>query len=104
MAQLKIAGGADGKTTRQRMRELLLQNDQDLRSLSQQLSLAEKEVLDHLHHLELSVRKRNQKLVILPSYCLKCGFSFTKRKRFSKPGRCPRCRSTYIEPPVFRIR
>ncbi len=104
MALLTENDGAGGRTIRQRMYDLLLQDDQDVRTLSQQLRISEKEVLTHLSHVALSARKQNQQIIISPSRCLKCGFNFKKRKRPSKPSRCPQCRSTYLELPLFRIR
>ena len=65
--------------------------------------LKEKEVLEHLPHIERSVKTMNKKIVFTPSSCFSCGFIFEGRRRFSRPSRCPRCKKTYIENPMFRI-
>jgi predicted Zn-ribbon and HTH transcriptional regulator len=85
------------------MYALLAKGEQDARSLSQQLKISEKEVVGHLPHLIRSTHRQGQHLVIIPSTCCSCGFKFKDRKRFTKPGRCPRCRATYLTPPAYRI-
>ena len=53
---------------------------------------------DDLEHLRKSLRHEGLRLVIEPARCQKCDFVFTKG-RFHKPGRCPKCRSTWIDEP-----
>jgi len=91
------------KTIRQQMIELLTAEEMGVRDLSQALGIKEKEVLDHLPHIDQSVRSAHKKIVIRPSSCLSCGFVFEERRRFSTPGRCPMCKKTRIESPMFRI-
>ena len=59
-----------------------------------------KEVLEHLEHIKIALHGG---LVIIPALCLGCGFSFRKRERLKKPGRCPVCRSERIVEPSFSI-
>lgn len=57
-------------------------------------------------HIAKSVRaisRGTKMLVMQPPQCRKCGFVFTSQKKPSKPGRCPKCYSTWIEPPKFKI-
>ncbi|MCJ7771895.1 MAG: transcriptional regulator, partial [Desulfobacterales bacterium] len=82
------------KTIRQQMIDLLTEEAMGVRELSQALGIKEKEVLEHLPHIEKSVKSMNKKIVFTPSSCLACGFVFEDRKRFSRPSRCPRCRDT----------
>jgi predicted Zn-ribbon and HTH transcriptional regulator len=91
------------KTIRQQIIDLLSEQEMGIRDLSQELGIKEKDVLEHLPHVEMSVKSINKKIIITPSNCLKCGFVFKDRKRFSSPSRCPRCRSTHIESPMFMI-
>jgi len=91
------------KTIRQQIIEMLTAEEMGIRDLSQALSIKEKEVLEHLPHIEQSVKSTHKKIVIKPSSCLSCGFVFEERRRFSTPGRCPRCKKTRIENPMFRI-
>lgn len=72
--------------------------------LSQGLGIREKEVYEHLPHIARSVTAQGKRFVIDPSRCLKCGYVFEDRKRFTRPGRCPRCRETYIRKPSYWIR
>ncbi len=74
------------------------------RELSARVGISEKDVAGHLEHLEKSLRAGGAALEVLPAECLACGFVFRERKRLSRPGSCPECRSTRIDPPAFRIR
>jgi predicted Zn-ribbon and HTH transcriptional regulator len=42
------------------------------------------------------------RLLVEPAACQKCGFEFTKGKLL-KPGRCPKCKSTWIDEPRVGI-
>jgi hypothetical protein len=42
-------------------------------------------------------------IIMDPPKCRKCGFIFKNTKHLKKPGRCPKCRSTWIEPAKFKI-
>ena len=92
------------ETVRQRMYALLAKGELNARSLSQQLGISEKEVMDHLPHLVRSTHRQGQRFVIVPSTCRSCGFTFKDRKRLAKPSRCPRCKATYLTPPAYRIK
>jgi hypothetical protein len=56
------------------------------------------DLADDLEHLRKSLRQAGMKLVVEPATCQKCEFVFTKG-RLVKPGRCPKCRSTWIDEP-----
>lgn len=91
-------------THREALREALLTGEfRTARELSAELSLQEREVYQHLEHLELSLANSAQRLELDPSRCLACGYTFDDRARLKKPGRCPACRATRIAPPRFRI-
>lgn len=68
--------------------------------ISGQVGLSEKEVLEHLEHIKIALHGG---LVVVPPLCLECGFSFRKRERLKKPGRCPVCRSERIVAPSFTV-
>jgi len=72
--------------------------------LSQELGIREKEVYEHLPHIARSVASQGRALVVAWPRCLKCGFVFKERTRFTRPGRCPKCRATHIESPTYAIR
>ncbi len=89
-------------THRQRLIELLSEDTFTLQELSSELGLSMKEVLHHLGHARKSVR-RPFEFVMQPAECLSCGFVFKDRTKLHSPGRCPRCRSSHIKEPAYRI-
>jgi predicted Zn-ribbon and HTH transcriptional regulator len=91
------------RTLRQGMIALLEDEECDVRDISKALHISEKEVGDHLAHIRRSLSATGQTLEIRPAECLACGFVFKDRRRFSRPGRCPRCRETRISMPRFSI-
>jgi len=91
-------------TIRQQLIELLQKNQLNVREISQTLSVTEREAYQHLQHVEKSLQSRGQRLLIDPPFCLSCGFSFSNRKRLAKPGRCPMCKNSHIQPACFTIR
>jgi hypothetical protein len=88
-------------TIRKEIADLLQKESLDLRGISQILRIREKEVLDHLQHIARSVHPR--KLAMDPAACLRCGFVFRKRERFSPPSRCPICKSESVSAPRYQI-
>ncbi|NIQ39779.1 MAG: ArsR family transcriptional regulator [Proteobacteria bacterium] len=91
------------QTIRQRIISLLSERPHGIRDLSKILQISEKEVPEHLEHVARSVSSQKKKLVTLPFQCFTCGYVFTNRKRFTRPGRCPKCRGGPIEEPRFQI-
>ena len=91
------------QTVRQQIIELLTEGEMDVRQLSREVGIKEKEVYEHLTHISRSLAAKRRKINIRPSECLKCGYVFEDRKRFTRPGRCPRCRESHIINPVFFI-
>ncbi len=88
---------------REQLRTAFLEGPATARELSTRARLREKDVTEHLSHLARSFEHRGERLVVEPSGCIACGFVFRWRERLSRPGACPSCRSTRIDPPVFRI-
>ena len=91
------------KTTRQQMIELLSENDMSARDLSQAMGIREKEVYEHLPHIARSLEAQKKKVSIRPSTCLTCGYVFKDRRRFTRPSRCPRCKKSHIQEPLYRV-
>jgi predicted Zn-ribbon and HTH transcriptional regulator len=82
-------------------REILASLEQDRLSaaeLSRLVHKPEKEVYHHLEEL-----KKAGKIRLLPPLCAECGFAFEERRKTKKPGKCPRCKSTRIKPPLFAL-
>jgi predicted Zn-ribbon and HTH transcriptional regulator len=94
---------AAAKTIRQQIFFLLSDTEMTASDLSHSLGIREKEVHEHLPHVYRSATAQGLTLQIRPSECLKCGFVFKERSRFTPPGRCPHCKGTYLQKPTFKI-
>lgn len=93
-----------GETSREALRRALRDGGPaTARELSQVAGIREKDVAQHLEHLARSLAHRGERLVVEPASCLACGYAFRDRTRLTRPGACPSCRSTRIDPPAFRI-
>lgn len=90
-------------TIRQQMIDLLGDYEMDARDLSQTLGIREKAVYDHLEHIARSLAIQGKRVLIKPYRCLSCGYVFEDRKRFKRPGRCPRCKAGHIESAAYRV-
>ena len=90
-------------TVRQEIIDLLNAKSMTALEISQAVRVSEKDVYRHLAHIAKSVSGQGRKLAFTPCTCLACGFTFADRRRLTRPGRCPRCRESRIDHPVFRI-
>ncbi|MBI5855264.1 MAG: transcriptional regulator [Nitrospirae bacterium] len=94
----------DSVTKRQELLHLLRRGRYTARELAEQLDLPERDVEAHLPHVLRSIAHDPRLTFLLePSTCRACGFRFRTRTRFTRPGRCPRCRSEDISSPRFGI-
>jgi len=91
------------KTIRKDMILLLSNKELSAREISFAVGVGEKEVYTHLSHIARSIKNQAKKLIINPAECLGCGYIFKKRKRFTRPGRCPICKSEHMRNPMYRI-
>ena len=89
---------ARSETLRQELIAMLKESRHTVGSLSQAVRKQQAEVLEHLVHMQ-----KAEQLVIEPAECLKCGYVFNDRKRIKKPSKCPKCKGTYIEEPLYVI-
>jgi transcriptional regulator len=90
-------------TIRMNIIELLRKKPHTALEISRIIGIKEKEVYQHLPHIEKSVKGKGRRLNMTPYYCISCGFKFKDRKRFYPPGRCPQCREERISEAVFEI-
>ena len=90
-------------TVRQKIIDLLSLHAMDAHELSREAGIREKEVVDHLAHIARSLASKDKRLIIQPSRCLRCGYIFADRRRLTRPGRCPLCKSSHLQNPVFSI-
>jgi predicted Zn-ribbon and HTH transcriptional regulator len=91
------------QTIRQSIFSLLNDREMSAREISQAIGIREREVYEHLPHIALSATAQKRKLVVLPFGCMSCGYVFEQRKRFTRPSRCPRCKKTHLETPLYRL-
>ncbi|ETR72975.1 MAG: transcriptional regulator [Candidatus Magnetoglobus multicellularis str. Araruama] len=90
-------------TKRQEIFQFLTQADFSAKELSKASGIKEKDVYDHLHHIEKSAKTKSHKFKIIPAQCVSCEFTFKKRERLTRPSRCPKCKKQQIDPPRFQI-
>ena len=75
-----------------------------VKDISCAVRISEKEVYDHLLHIQKTINKGGTTLILIPAECRKCGFKFRKREKLKKPGKCPLCRAEAIQEPLYSIR
>ena len=92
-------------TVRQRLMRWLARSEYSFEQLRADLEIPARELEDELRHVEKSARAQGLRLRMLAPVCHDCGFDFPgrMRKHLHPPGRCPKCRSTRIEPPRFQV-
>jgi transcriptional regulator len=90
-------------TIRQQIIALLSEYKMNARDLSQALHIREKEVYDHLDHISRTLKNRGNQIRITPFRCVSCDYEFADRKKFHRPGRCPQCRDSHMEPAIYFI-
>ena len=91
------------ETIRRQIVALLTEDEQSALDISQKLRMREKDVFEHLTHIKKTLSAQKKRLVINPARCLECNYSFESRNRFTKPGRCPRCKGEHIQDPKYRV-
>ena len=98
-------GGCAGpaETVRERLHRVLREAPATARDLSRSVGIPVRDVAEHLEHLGRSLKHTRERLVVEPASCLECGFAFTRRTRYTRPGHCPKCRSTRTTLPIFRV-
>jgi len=92
------------ETVRQGIISVLGGQTLSAKEISAGVRASEKEVYEHLEHIQRTINKREHTLIITPAVCKKCGFEFRKRDRLKKPGKCPVCHGELIQEPLFSIR
>ena len=74
-----------------------------VRQVASQLGVHPSDVENDLLHLEKSLVHTEEKLVVHPAVCRKCGFRFGSDK-LRKPSRCPECKASWLTEPEIEIR
>lgn len=92
------------ETVRQQITTVLKGDKLSAKDISVEVRISEKEVYEHLYHIQISMNKiGDSSFVVTPARCKKCGFIFKKRDRLKKPGKCPICNAEAITEPLFFI-
>ena len=81
---------------------MLQGNPLGLKEIADTLEITTRDVEQDLRHLVKSLRHSDYALQVTPARCRKCDFEFSKDK-LRKPGRCPRCRQSWIREPLVEI-
>ncbi|MCD6189294.1 MAG: transcriptional regulator [Thermococcus sp.] len=93
------------RTRRQKIIKLLEERDYSVSELAILLDMrgkgSRKVILEDLRTIAGIVKREGKVLLIQPAQCKKCGFVF--KPEIKIPGRCPKCRSEWIEEPRFKI-
>jgi predicted Zn-ribbon and HTH transcriptional regulator len=92
------------ETIRRKLIASLSESTLSAGELSVLAGIPEKDVHQHLQHIQKTIGTTGDFLIVQPAECKKCGFLFQKRTRLKKPSKCPVCRSSFIEEPLFAIR
>jgi predicted Zn-ribbon and HTH transcriptional regulator len=87
---------------RKQLLDVLAAEPRTASSLARELGLHRRDIEDDLRHLVRSARAAGHRVIVEPARCKSCGFVFDEEK-LSKPGKCPRCRSTWLFEPLLRI-
>lgn len=86
---------------RETMIELLKKEEMTSQKLAHYFQTTEKNILSDLDHIRKSVRGRHKFVMKMPA-CRNCGFQFNL-DTVREPSKCPRCNSTWIEPPTYKV-
>ena len=97
------AAAAAGQTVRQRIAALLRTGELTAQEISKQAAIAERDVAEHLRHLEHTLSQTGERLRVLSPHCVKCGFVFGERGKHARPSRCPQCKSERLSKARFTI-
>jgi len=90
-------------TKRQQITALLEAEEMSARDISKAVSIEERDVYEHLVHIKRSLANTGKALMVIPYECLVCGYIFKDRKRYQRPGRCPKCKQGHLQGALFHI-
>lgn len=88
---------------RKELAEFLLDNPMSVHELAPAMGQKVRAVAEDLEHLRRSLHHGPGTFEVEPAACNQCGFVF-RADKLTRPGRCPRCRGTWIRPPRVVVR
>ena len=86
---------------REEIIRILEDEEKSAQDLANSYETTLQDILEDLEHIRLSIKPRQLRMD--PPLCRKCGFIFKERSRVKSPSRCPRCKSEWIQAPLFKI-
>ena len=86
------------KTIRQQLSECLMAHEYTLSELSKMFNLSMNDTRFHLEKIAYQ-----NPITIGDVRCKHCSFLFKGRKKFTRPGKCPECRSRHQDEPGLSI-
>ena len=98
MGKREMIPQARHETIRQELANCLDGRKIPASALSKRVRKSEREIYDHLEQMRLSGL-----LQITPARCARCGYAFDSRQKTKKPGKCPKCKGTFIKEPLFSM-
>lgn len=100
-------GREGGKTRRQQVMDWLMRGEWTFEELRDQMGVPVSVLQQDLRHVEKSARHLAElekgRLRVTEARCRECGFAMTRQRRFTAPGRCPKCRSERFEAPLLSL-
>lgn len=92
-----------GRTRRERLRDLLLSTEEglSLEQIERIFEVRRQVAIADLEHLRLSLRHREETLLMVPPACGTCGYVF-RLDAPKAPSKCPRCKSRDLTDPIFK--
>ena len=91
------------QTRRKEMIALLEQQKMTARQLAERFEVEVPDILEDLKHIAQTIKATHKKLKEQWAVCNICGFVFKEREKFSRPSKCPKCRSEGTTEPVFWV-
>ncbi|WP_461864820.1 transcriptional regulator [Thermococcus sp.] len=92
-------------TRRQKIINLLEERDYSISELAVMLEMrgkgSKKIIVDDLKAIAKTLKREGKVLLVQPAVCRKCGFVFSPD--IHVPSKCPKCKSSWIEEPRFKI-
>ncbi|KYK33253.1 MAG: transcriptional regulator [Theionarchaea archaeon] len=89
-------------TRREDIIQLLQEQAMTSHELAHHFQTTEKNILSDLRHIRKTLKGTDQDLAVKMPLCKGCGFQFNLNS-IKEPSKCPKCKSTWVEPPIYRV-
>jgi hypothetical protein len=89
-------------TRREEIIDLLQKEEMTTEQLAHRFQTRKKSILSDLTHIRKSLKSKNLCLAMKMPRCNHCGYEFTLHT-VKEPSKCPHCKSTWIEPPTYKV-